>query len=331
MNTCFLDNMDYYPFGMQMPSRSFTGASGYRFGFNGKEKDTETSTQDYGLRIYNPALGKFLSVDPLTHEFPWNSTYAFAENDVIRAIDLEGAEKGFVIYSPIQMDKIKCAFEVNNYKEVMRIIKYALSHDWVDNKGKKSDYHKRLYEKLKGGNHRYKIPNDKSARIDWNDKDQFNIGMIGQYGKQENGKGWLRVEYFNIETEEFELLGIIPIAKQESDGISKMFTIKDDDFWNIEPTLTRENRIDLGLSILKNSIDGASTPINPIPFNPQSLNEEKAKIYIEGILRTMEGDATVIAPLLNSVGDEIGVWSMKKETNNKGGVTYTTDEIIIKD
>jgi hypothetical protein len=31
----------------------------------------------------------------LFKEYPWNSTYAFAENDVIRCIDLEGAEKYF--------------------------------------------------------------------------------------------------------------------------------------------------------------------------------------------------------------------------------------------
>src|ERR1043165_7336962 len=37
----------------------------YRYGFNGKEYDDETETQDYGMRIYNPALAKFLSVDPL--------------------------------------------------------------------------------------------------------------------------------------------------------------------------------------------------------------------------------------------------------------------------
>lgn len=54
---------------------------------------TGSGTQDYGMRIYNPALGKFLSVDPLQKEFPWNSTYAFAENDVIRNIDLDGEEK----------------------------------------------------------------------------------------------------------------------------------------------------------------------------------------------------------------------------------------------
>jgi hypothetical protein len=53
----------------------------------------EGNQQDYGLRIYDPRLGKFLSTDPLSAEYPWNSTYAFAENDVIRSIDVEGAEK----------------------------------------------------------------------------------------------------------------------------------------------------------------------------------------------------------------------------------------------
>ena len=37
-----------------------SSAETYRFGFNGKETDPETNTQDYGFRIYNPALGRFL-------------------------------------------------------------------------------------------------------------------------------------------------------------------------------------------------------------------------------------------------------------------------------
>ena len=69
----------------------------YSYGFNGKENDNEVkgtgNQQDYGFRIYDPRLGKFLSVDPLSQEYPWNSTYAFAENDVIRCVDLDGAEK----------------------------------------------------------------------------------------------------------------------------------------------------------------------------------------------------------------------------------------------
>jgi hypothetical protein len=38
-------------------------------------------------------VARFLSVDPLARSFAWNSTYAFAENDVIRSIDLDGLEK----------------------------------------------------------------------------------------------------------------------------------------------------------------------------------------------------------------------------------------------
>ena len=91
---------DYYTFGMQMPGRSFKAGSGYRYGFNGKENDNdvkgEGNQQDYGFIIYDPRLGRFLSVDPLFKGFPWNSTYAFAENDVIRCIDLEGGEKYIV-------------------------------------------------------------------------------------------------------------------------------------------------------------------------------------------------------------------------------------------
>ncbi|QHS58197.1 hypothetical protein GWR21_00880 [Chitinophaga agri] len=59
----------------------------------------EGNQQDYGFRIYDPRIGKFLSVDPLTKEYPWNSTYAFAENDVIRSIDLDGAEKDVKTFS----------------------------------------------------------------------------------------------------------------------------------------------------------------------------------------------------------------------------------------
>jgi hypothetical protein len=48
--------------------------------------------------VYDPRLGKFLSVDPLSKSYPWNSAYAFAENDVIRSVDLDGMERKVVIH-----------------------------------------------------------------------------------------------------------------------------------------------------------------------------------------------------------------------------------------
>jgi RHS repeat-associated protein len=85
-----------------MPGRLYNGAN-YRHGFNGKENDNEIkgtgNQQDYGLRIYDTRLGKFLSVDPLYRQYPWNSNYAFAENSPIENLDLDGAEKRSYVIS----------------------------------------------------------------------------------------------------------------------------------------------------------------------------------------------------------------------------------------
>ena len=56
-------------------------------------KGIEGSQQDYGMRIYDPRLGKFLSVDPLTRKYPWYSPYQFAGNKPIQFIDLDGGEE----------------------------------------------------------------------------------------------------------------------------------------------------------------------------------------------------------------------------------------------
>ncbi|MGQ3015447.1 MAG: hypothetical protein ACT6QS_17160, partial [Flavobacteriales bacterium] len=74
-----------------------TDDNSYRYGFNNQEKDnelygTEGTAYAFEYRIHDTRLGRFLSVDPLAPEYPWNSTYAFAENRVINSIDLEGAE-----------------------------------------------------------------------------------------------------------------------------------------------------------------------------------------------------------------------------------------------
>ncbi len=47
---------------------------------------------DYGFRIYNPRLGKFLSVDPLTRKFPMLTPYQFASNNPIWMVDIDGLE-----------------------------------------------------------------------------------------------------------------------------------------------------------------------------------------------------------------------------------------------
>jgi len=97
-NTSYLTN---HPFGMVMPGRSWTAASaeGYRFGFNGKEGDSEIKGQhnclNLGARIYDPRLGKFFSGDPKESRYAWQSPYVYYLNSPIKFIDFngEGGEK----------------------------------------------------------------------------------------------------------------------------------------------------------------------------------------------------------------------------------------------
>lgn len=83
---------------MLMPGRKYEAQNGYRYGFNGKEKDKDINSltaYDYGFRIYNPGIGKFLSVDPLMNKYPSWSPYPFAMNCPISGIDLDGLEYYF--------------------------------------------------------------------------------------------------------------------------------------------------------------------------------------------------------------------------------------------
>ncbi len=81
---------------MVMPERKFSASSSYRYGFNGKENDNEVKgeghQQDYGMRIYDTRLGRFLSVDPLMKEFSYYTPYQFASNSPLLAIDIDGLE-----------------------------------------------------------------------------------------------------------------------------------------------------------------------------------------------------------------------------------------------
>jgi RHS repeat-associated protein len=100
-----LSQNDYYPGGMLQPGRTYNAEAPYRYGFNGKENDNEVKgvgdQQDYGKRIYDPRVGRFLSVDPITGKYPELTPYQFASNTPIQAIDLDGMEGFNLSSSPL--------------------------------------------------------------------------------------------------------------------------------------------------------------------------------------------------------------------------------------
>ncbi len=92
---------------MSLPIAMRVGA-GYKYGFNGQEVDPEIkgsgNSINYLARIYDPRLGRFLSIDPLTKNYPWYTPYQFAGNKPIWAIDVDGLEEYIYQYTLVNND-----------------------------------------------------------------------------------------------------------------------------------------------------------------------------------------------------------------------------------
>ncbi|HTB06852.1 MAG TPA: hypothetical protein VK806_07870, partial [Bacteroidia bacterium] len=76
-----ISSNDYYPFGMYEPGRDFESTI-CRYGFSGKEKDDELygsgNEYNFGDRIYDPRLGRWLTFDRIRKVYTGLSPYSYA-------------------------------------------------------------------------------------------------------------------------------------------------------------------------------------------------------------------------------------------------------------
>ncbi|MBI3260059.1 MAG: hypothetical protein HYZ54_11370, partial [Ignavibacteriae bacterium] len=84
-------------FGMIMPERNYTATDecGYRYGFNGKENTDIANDGDYvdfGARIYDSRLGRWMARDPLQAKYAFIQPYAFCNNNPLIYIDFDGKD-----------------------------------------------------------------------------------------------------------------------------------------------------------------------------------------------------------------------------------------------
>ena len=74
-----------------MPGRHFvTDAEGNRYQFTGHEHDGETGYDYHGARYYNSELGRYMNVDRYAEKFYYQSSYVYAGDMPITAIDING-------------------------------------------------------------------------------------------------------------------------------------------------------------------------------------------------------------------------------------------------
>ena len=90
---CLQNVTDYSPFGVALDGRTIE-SDFYRRGFNGMEKDDEVkgegNSYDFGARMYDARIGRWLSRDPREKDYVPFSPYIIALNSTLLLRDADG-------------------------------------------------------------------------------------------------------------------------------------------------------------------------------------------------------------------------------------------------
>ena len=85
-----LETRDYYPFGLEMPGRSYLSGTKAKENYTGHERDAESGMLYAGARFYMPNIGRWTSVDPLAASYPAWSPYNYVLNNPLGLVDPDG-------------------------------------------------------------------------------------------------------------------------------------------------------------------------------------------------------------------------------------------------
>ncbi len=88
--TVFDQTTYYYPYGLPMAESTSPQTNPYKYTAKELLSDQSFNLADHGARFYDPAMARWLSADPLSHDYPQDSHYLFCAGDPINFIDQTG-------------------------------------------------------------------------------------------------------------------------------------------------------------------------------------------------------------------------------------------------
>ncbi|MFN8291660.1 MAG: DUF6443 domain-containing protein [Chitinophagaceae bacterium] len=115
-----IEENHYYAYGLRIATLSskklgdsYEGLLKNNNLYNDKElfDDADLNWYDYGFRNYDPQIGRFPQLDPLTFEYPYYTPYQYAGCEPIANIDIDGLEPGYTLTQSLN----KAIVETSNF------------------------------------------------------------------------------------------------------------------------------------------------------------------------------------------------------------------------
>jgi RHS repeat-associated protein len=99
-NIDIVEESHFYPFGLKHSgynnstnlANANTDAQKYKFQEQERQEELGLNWDSFKWRNYDYAVGRFMSVDPLTEKYNWMSDYQFSSNQVVFGREIEGME-----------------------------------------------------------------------------------------------------------------------------------------------------------------------------------------------------------------------------------------------
>src|SRR5690606_39472317 len=114
-----LEENNYYPFGLKHQgyneiANSYRNEAAEKYKYNGKEFQDELDLNwyDYHARNYDPALGRWMNVDPLAENSRRWTPYNYAYNNPLNATDPDGRHGIRIVDKENQTITIKANYYV---------------------------------------------------------------------------------------------------------------------------------------------------------------------------------------------------------------------------
>ncbi|WP_415782677.1 RHS repeat domain-containing protein, partial [Flavobacterium jumunjinense] len=140
--SAILEESHYYPFGLKHEGyNSNNQQSNYNYKYNGKELQTELGLNmyDYGARNYDPAIGRWMNIDPLAEKYIDYSPYNYVLNNPVKFVDPDGmqvdniyglnTESGDITLLETNDDKTDTLIDTSNQEVISDDVDKGLLYD----------------------------------------------------------------------------------------------------------------------------------------------------------------------------------------------------------